>query len=92
MDIEKARKTLKNRWREWTRYKHTYDIYHETQNPQDIEFYFCEEWREDPETFIDWGIKAGWKPWSQLKRKQINLPHGPDNSYWVEGKERGVKQ
>lgn len=42
-----------------------------------------EEWIDDPEKFIEWGIKNGWKPGLTIERKDVDGNYVPDNCTFI---------
>lgn len=44
----------------------------------------CDEWREHPESFIEWAIKKGYEKGLQTDRIDNNLGYSPNNCRFVE--------
>jgi hypothetical protein len=47
----------------------------------------CEEWRHNPEVFIQWGIDNGWKAGLEIDRKDNDGPYSPQNCRFVTKKQ-----
>lgn len=48
---------------------------------------FCENWKQDPNTFFEWVNCNGYKPGLQLDRKDNNGDYCPENCHFVSPKE-----
>lgn len=47
----------------------------------------CSEWR-DPDKFVEWCIKNGYKNWNRMYRYNDNGDFEPDNCYWAPHKKK----
>ena len=88
MNSSKSIALLRAKWAKWKDRKYVYSIYYESLSYKDVEYYMCDDWRFDRGAFVDWHLNNGWRPYSKPRRKQINLPFGPDNTYFVYDKKR----
>lgn len=43
----------------------------------------CEEWKNNPGVFVEWGLANGWKPGLDLDRRDNDGPYAPDNCRFV---------
>lgn len=43
----------------------------------------CDEWKDNPNCFIDWSISHGWKPGLQLDRINNSEGYRPENCHFV---------
>ncbi|MCK5600601.1 hypothetical protein KAR91_01960 [Candidatus Pacearchaeota archaeon] len=47
----------------------------------------CEDWRDDPNSFVKWGISHGWEKGLQVDRVDNNGNYSPENCRFVTAKE-----
>ena len=43
----------------------------------------CEEWRNNPQAFIDWALTSGFKKGLQIDRMDNDKGYSPENCHWV---------
>ena len=43
----------------------------------------CDEWKDDPESFIKWALVNGWAKGLEIDREKNNLGYSPDNCRFV---------
>lgn len=43
----------------------------------------CDEWLDNPQTFINWSLKNGWKEGLTLDRINVNKGYEPSNCRWA---------
>ena len=48
----------------------------------------CEEWRNDPNAFLDWALANGYKPGLQIDRLDNDCGYAPANCRWATAKEQ----
>ena len=48
----------------------------------------CDEWRNNPNAFLDWSLANGYKPGLQIDRLDNNGGYGPSNCRWTTPKEQ----
>lgn len=69
-------------------------------NPNDNNYYhygrrgikICDEWINDPEAFIKWGINNGWKQNLTIDRIDVNGNYEPDNCRFVNYSRQGFNK
>jgi hypothetical protein len=47
----------------------------------------CEQWLENPPSFIEWSINNGWEPGKDIHRKDNDRGYYPDNCIFLSPKE-----
>ena len=50
----------------------------------------CQEWLDNPDTFIDWALANGWKKDLQIHRIDNEDPYHPDNCLWISSQEHAL--
>ena len=52
----------------------------------------CLEWRESPDTFIDWALNGNWSRGLEIDRVDNDGPYSPDNCRWVNHQKQNLNR
>ncbi len=47
----------------------------------------CDQWKQDPQSFVDWALANGWKRGLQIDRIDTEGHYAPENCRWTTSRE-----